>query len=218
MRWRPARFARRFRGPERGRAPRTKLGVLRSTRRTDPRGQALDSSSRPLGGHSEATTGRPVLTAGAGSWPTVQWARFGPEIRVSSLRDGRSPARSPGLQVGRCHLYTSFTLRVKESDEQKMRVEFDDDDLRQLFTNAKFRLPSVGPDLANAYRRRVNIIVAAKDERDLRAMRSLHFEKLGGDRDGQYSIRLHDQWRLILRLERDEAERWIVIIELIDYH
>jgi proteic killer suppression protein len=76
----------------------------------------------------------------------------------------------------------------------------------------------VGPDLTKAYRRRVSLIVNANDERDLRALRSLHFEKLVGDRKGQYSIRLNDQWRLILRLERDDSERWVVIVEIIDYH
>jgi proteic killer suppression protein len=99
-----------------------------------------------------------------------------------------------------------------------MRVEFDDDDLRRLFTDPEFRISSVGADLTKAYRRKVNLIVNANDERDLRALRSLHFEKLAGSREDQYSIRLNDQWRLILRIERDDSERWIVVVEIIDYH
>ena len=48
--------------------------------------------------------------------------------------------------------------------------------------------------------------------------RALHDEKLVGDRAGKHSIRLNDQWRLILRVETDEAGRILVIIAIVDYH
>ena len=53
---------------------------------------------------------------------------------------------------------------------------------------------------------------------DLRNYRALHYEKLKGDRDGQRSIRLNQQWRLILRLEQDSEGRLLIIIEIVDYH
>lgn len=99
-----------------------------------------------------------------------------------------------------------------------MRVEFADENLQRLFQDATFRDPRIGPDVTRQYRKKVNFLIAANDERDLYAMRSLHFEKLAGDRVGQRSIRLNDQWRLVLRLESDEDGKLIVIIEVVDYH
>lgn len=99
-----------------------------------------------------------------------------------------------------------------------MRVEFEDDDLRRLYTDPGFRIARLGPEVTRAYRKRVALLVAVKDERDLYAMRSLHFEKLSGDRLGQRSIRLNRQWRLILRLEEDERGRLVIVVEIVDYH
>ncbi len=48
-------------------------------------------------------------------------------------------------------------------------------------------------------------------------MKSLHYEKLRGDREGQHSMRLNDQWRLVLRIEV-AVGKTAVIIEVVDYH
>lgn len=69
-----------------------------------------------------------------------------------------------------------------------------------------------------AYRKKIGAIVAAVDERDLRAQKSLHLEKLKGDRDGQYSMRLNDQYRLIVRFETGPSGRMTVVVEVVDYH
>ena len=99
-----------------------------------------------------------------------------------------------------------------------MILEFEDDDLRRLYVELDFRLSSIGPDLTKQYRRKMALIASASDERDLRAMRSLHLEKLEGDRKGQHSIRLNDQYRLIFRLRTGDDGRIAVVIEVVDYH
>jgi toxin HigB-1 len=99
-----------------------------------------------------------------------------------------------------------------------MRVEFEDPDLERLFVDVDFRLPALSDQLTLKFRRRLASIVAALDERDLRALKSLHFEKLLGDRKGQYSIRIHKQWRLVFRLQTDDSGKVVVIIEVVDYH
>jgi proteic killer suppression protein len=99
-----------------------------------------------------------------------------------------------------------------------MRVEFEDDDLRRLYEEPDFRLSSIGHDLTRAYRKIVGFVAAASDERDLRAMRSLHFEKLEGDRFGQHSLRLDKQWRLIVKLDTTQEGKQVVVIEVVDYH
>ena len=67
------------------------------------------------------------------------------------------------------------------------------------------------------YRKKHQIIRAAKDERDLRAMRGLRLEKLKGDREGQFSIRLSDQFRLVLAF-KTQSDRVAVILDIVDYH
>lgn len=61
-------------------------------------------------------------------------------------------------------------------------------------------------------------IVAANDERDLYELRYLRFEKLKGDRSKDRSMRLTDQFRLILRLSEDEQGKYILICNIEDYH
>ena len=76
---------------------------------------------------------------------------------------------------------------------------------------------SLGPEVAKAFRKRMQFIRAAADERDFHTMKSLHYEKLRGNREGQRSMRLNDQWRLVLRVEV-AAGKTAVIIEVVDYH
>jgi proteic killer suppression protein len=99
-----------------------------------------------------------------------------------------------------------------------VHLEFQDDDLRRLYVETRFRLAWMGSDLTKLYRRKVQLLAAAVDERDLRHMRSLHFEKLVADRAGQYSIRLNDKYRLIFRLRTGDDGRTAIIIEVVDYH
>lgn len=61
-------------------------------------------------------------------------------------------------------------------------------------------------------------IRAAEDERAFYAMKSLHFEKLKGDRSHQHSMRLNDQWRLILEFERGNDGKVVLVIGIEDYH
>ena len=50
------------------------------------------------------------------------------------------------------------------------------------------------------------------------AWRSLHTEKLKGNRQDQYSIRLNDQWRLIFTLDGEGNKKTFVVVAIEDYH
>jgi proteic killer suppression protein len=100
----------------------------------------------------------------------------------------------------------------------RVKIEYDDEDLRRLAEELDFRIKKWGRDLVVAYRKKVQILASAKDERDLQAMRSLNLEKLKGARTGQHSIRLNDQFRLILKFRTDDDGRVVVVVELVDYH
>ena len=99
-----------------------------------------------------------------------------------------------------------------------MRIEFSDEELRRLYVDLEFVLPQFGPDLVCAYRKKVGFLVSANSELDLRAYKALRYEKLRDDREGQHSVRLNQQWRLILRVETDDDGRLLIVIEIVDYH
>ena len=98
-----------------------------------------------------------------------------------------------------------------------MEVEFDDDDLDRLEIDAQFTA-GLSQEVVRAYRKRMQQIRAFLDERDFYTVKSLHFEKLQGNRDGQHSVRLNIQWRLILEIRGDHPCKIIGIVEIVDYH
>ena len=98
-----------------------------------------------------------------------------------------------------------------------MEVAFVDADLDRLETDAK-NTAGHSQEIVRAFRKRMQQIRAFRDERDFLAVRSLNFEKLKGNREGQHSIRLNLQWRLILEIRGDHPCKVIGIIEIVDYH
>jgi len=67
-------------------------------------------------------------------------------------------------------------------------------------------------------RRKLIVLRAAPDDRSLRNWKSLHYEKLKGDREGQRSIRLNDQYRMVLSLDENVKPPIITILGIEDYH
>lgn len=99
-----------------------------------------------------------------------------------------------------------------------MRVVFEDDDLRRLAEDALYVPRRWGLEITRAYRKKIQLLRAATDERDLYAMRSLRLERLKGNRAGTSSIRLNDQFRLIIKFQTDNNYRTVIVIEMVDYH
>jgi len=55
---------------------------------------------------------------------------------------------------------------------------------------------------------------AVTSMQDLQEIRGNRFEKLAGDRKGQYSIRINDQYRICFKWEKENA----VDVDIVDYH
>lgn len=72
----------------------------------------------------------------------------------------------------------------------------------------------MAPDLAIAAQRKLRAIDAAERLGDLRAPPGNRLEALRGDRAGQYSIRINDQWRIVFSWREDGAHE----VEIVDYH
>ncbi len=64
--------------------------------------------------------------------------------------------------------------------------------------------------------KRLEILEAASNKETLMMLPSNRFEALGGDRQGQYSIRINDKWRICF--EWPDEEEHPFNIEIVDYH
>jgi len=64
--------------------------------------------------------------------------------------------------------------------------------------------------------KRLDILEAATTKNDLLKLPGNHFEALGGNRLGQYSIHINQQWRICFEWP-DSAHR-PYNIEIVDYH
>lgn len=98
-----------------------------------------------------------------------------------------------------------------------MKVVFRSDDLRRVSEDAEFS-GSLNQDIVSRFRLRIQTIESAEDERAFYKLRSLRFEKLKGERSGQYSMRLNDQWRLILEFDGKGQDKVVTIVDVVDYH
>jgi toxin HigB-1 len=73
------------------------------------------------------------------------------------------------------------------------------------------RLPT---DIQTISRRKLEILDAAEALSDLTIPPSNHLEKLSGDRQNQYSIRINEQWRICFEWKEGNAYQ----VEIVDYH
>jgi toxin HigB-1 len=67
--------------------------------------------------------------------------------------------------------------------------------------------------IASVALRKLDMIDAAERVEDLRAPPGNRLEKLRGDREGQWSIRVNDQWRVCFRWDEGAHD-----VEIVDYH
>lgn len=83
----------------------------------------------------------------------------------------------------------------------------------ELVYNQEFsrRLPNAIQKVAL---RKLMMIDNAKSLNDLRIPPNNHLEALHGDREGQYSIRINDQWRICFLMN----EGLFYNVEIVDYH
>ena len=63
-------------------------------------------------------------------------------------------------------------------------------------------------------RRKLRMLNNAKVLDDLRIPPSNHLERLVGDRDGQHSIRVNNQWRICFVWQ----DAFVTNVEIVDYH
>ena len=89
---------------------------------------------------------------------------------------------------------------------------FADSDTKQLFEDGSSK--KLPPDIVRRALRKLEYIDDAVTVLDLRLPPGNRLHALKGDREGQYSISINDQWRVCFRFTEDGAYD----VEICDYH
>ena len=76
------------------------------------------------------------------------------------------------------------------------------------------RVATFSQDLQRQVQRKLMILNNAQDLNDLRVPPGNRLEALVGDRAGQYSIRINNQWRICFVWREGDAH----MVEIVDYH
>ena len=93
-----------------------------------------------------------------------------------------------------------------------MIKSFRDADTQKVFERQRVRRWSL--QVQRGGLRKLLILDAAEELGDLRVPPGNRLEKLSGDRAGQYSIRINDQWRICFEWRQGDAYE----VEIADYH
>lgn len=91
---------------------------------------------------------------------------------------------------------------------------FRDGDIERFWSNPQLLPRRVPPECRKVLYRKLQMLDAAVRLQDLKVPPGNRLKRLEGDRFGQYSIRVNDQWRLCFRWEDGEARE----VEFCDYH
>jgi len=89
---------------------------------------------------------------------------------------------------------------------------FKDSETEKIYNLTRSR--KLAQDIQQVALRKLRMLNNAKTINDLRIPPANRLEKLIGNRAGQYSIRINDQWRICFDWQEDNAYN----VEIVDYH
>ncbi len=93
-----------------------------------------------------------------------------------------------------------------------MIKSFKDNETSRIYLRERSK--KLPPDIQQVALRKLRMINNAKSLGDLRIPPANRLEKLSGNRAGQYSIRINDQWRICFFWKDGDATD----VEITDYH
>ena len=99
-----------------------------------------------------------------------------------------------------------------------MVVTFNEDYLEKLYTKGETGVKKLRfqPQIVRGYQKGIKFLIQAKRKEDLFPFKSLHFEALHGDKEGRFSIRANDQYRIEFTLEETDDEPVVTICNIME--
>lgn len=105
-----------------------------------------------------------------------------------------------------------YTLLGCVEDAYPLIRSFKDKEAQAIFERRRSR--QVPSDIQQVALRKLRMLNRAETLQDLRIPPANRLERLSGDRAGQHSIRINDQWRICFVWQDGEA----LDVEIVDYH
>ena len=99
-----------------------------------------------------------------------------------------------------------------------MIVTFNEVYLEKLYTKGETGIKRLRfqPQIVRGYQKGIKFLIQAKRKEDLFPFKSLHFEALHGDKEGRFSIRANDQYRIEFTLEETDDEPIVTICNIME--
>ena len=100
----------------------------------------------------------------------------------------------------------------------KMVVTFNEDYLEKLYSKGDTGTKKIWfqPQVVRGYQKGIKYLIQAKRKEDLYPFKSLHFEALHGDKEGRFSIKANDQYRIEFTLEESDEEPVVTICNIME--
>jgi proteic killer suppression protein len=99
-----------------------------------------------------------------------------------------------------------------------MVVTFNEDYLERLYTKGDTAIKKLRfqPQIIRGYQKAVKYLIQAKRKEDLFPFKSLHFEALHGDKEGRFSVKANNQYRVEFTLTETSDEPIVTICNIIE--
>ena len=113
-----------------------------------------------------------------------------------------------------CGLFIIFAPKIIT----KMVVTFNEDYLEKLYSKGETGIKKIWfqPQVVRGYQKGIKYLIQAKRKEDLYPFKSLHFEALHGDKEGRFSIKANNQYRIEFTLEESSEEPVVTICNIME--
>ncbi len=100
----------------------------------------------------------------------------------------------------------------------KMKVFFNEEYLEQLYTDGRCgdKKHRYQPQVVRGYQKGVKFLIQANRIEDLFPFKSLHIEALHGDKEGRFSLRANDQYRIEFTVSETTEEPIVTICTIME--
>lgn len=98
-----------------------------------------------------------------------------------------------------------------------MDIEFKGRRLERLAYDPK-ESGGLPPQIVSKYREVLNYFGFIQNRQSIRNWKGLRLEKLKGDRKGKWSVKLNEQWRLIVEFGGEDRNETVIVVSIEDYH
>ena len=99
-----------------------------------------------------------------------------------------------------------------------MVVTFNEDYFERLYTKGETGLKKYKfqPQIVRGYQKAIKYLIQAKCKEELYPFRSLHFEALHGSKEGRFSVRANNQYRVEFTINETESKPVVTICNIME--